>query len=120
MWIYIACGAILAVILGAVIYTAKRNGEIMQNGVETTAVVSRVKETDSTDSDGMVTTSYTFYVTYQTANGQTAEARLASGKSVDNRIFGKAWDSDLSEGVSVRIKYLPDKPNYAIRIMDGE
>ena len=28
----------------------------------------------------------------------------------------KVWDQDLHEGSTVRIKYLPDKPNYVIRI----
>lgn len=43
------------------------------------------------------------------------ESKLASGKSFDVRA-GKAWDSDLREGVHVRIKYLPEKPNYVIRL----
>lgn len=56
------------------------------------------------------------YVTYRTLAGQTVEAQLASGKSLDIRIGKKVWDQDLHEGSTVRIKYLPDKPNYVIRI----
>ncbi len=116
MWIYIAVGVIAVVIIGGVIFTAKRNNEIKQNGIEADAVVSRIKENESVDDDGFVTTSYTYYVTYRSMDGQTVEARLGSGKSFDNRI-GKSWDSDLKEGSKVRIKYLPEKPNYVIRLV---
>ena len=117
MWIYIAIGVIIAVIAASIIYTARRNSEIMRDGVETDAVVSRVKEVESTDSDGFTTFSYIYYVTYRAMDGQTVEAKLGSGRSVDNRIIGKAWDSDLAQGKQIRIKYLPQKPNYVIRIM---
>lgn len=119
MWIYIAIGLIVVVALIGVIFTTKRNNEIKQNGIETDAVVSRIKENESVDEDGFVTTSYTYYVTYRTMDGQTVEAKLGSGKSIDNNIVGKPWDSDLKEGVSIRIKYLPEKPKYVIRISDN-
>lgn len=119
MWIYIAIGLIVVVALIGVIFTTKRNNEIKQNGIETDAVVSRIKENESVDEDGFVTTSYTYYVTYRTMEGQTVEAKLGSGKSIDNNIVGKPWDSDLKEGVSIRIKYLPEKPKYVIRISDN-
>lgn len=113
---YIGFGVIVIVIAVVIIFTAKRNNEIKQNGVETDAVVTRVKENESVDGDGFVTVTYTYYVTYRSMDGQTVEAKLGSGKSVDNRI-GKSWDSDLTEGSSVRIKYLPQKPNYVIRVV---
>ena len=119
MGIYIALGVLVVIILAGVVFTAKRNNEIKQNGIVTEAVVSRIKENESTDSDGFTTTSYIYYVTYRTMDGQTVEAKLASGKSIDNRITGKAWDSDLRVGTSVHIKYLPDKPKYVIRISDN-
>ena len=119
MWMYIILGLIIAVMIGGVLYTAKRNNEIKQSGIEADAVVSRIKENESVDEEGFVTTSYIYYVTYRSMNGQTVEAKLGSGKGFDNRVFGKHWDSDLREGVSVRIKYLPDKPNYVIRIADN-
>ena len=77
--------------------------------------MSRIKVSESVDEDGFVNTSYTYYVTYRAMDGQTVEAKLGSGKSIDNRI-GKSWDSDLKEGKSIRIKYLPEKPKYVIRI----
>ena len=115
-WIVIGAVVIAAVIAAAVFITAMRNKAIRENGVEADAVVSRVKETDNVDADGSYSgTTTTYYVTYRTPDGRQAEAKLASGKAFDNRI-GKAWDADLREGSRVRIKYLPEKPNYAIRI----
>ena len=114
--LYAVIAVIVAVIAAGVIWTAKRNSEIKQNGIETNAVVTRIKETASTDDEGYVSYSYTFYVTYRTQAGQTVEAQLASGKSFDVRIGKKVWDRDLHEGSNVRIKYLPDKPDYVIRM----
>ncbi len=115
MMMYILAAVIVAVIAVAVIFTAKRNKEIEQKGIEADAVVTRVDVNESVDTDGFVTTSKTFYVTYQTRDGQGVEARLGSGKSVDVRI-SRAWDDDLYEGCRVHIKYLPEKPGYVIRI----
>ena len=86
--------------------TRNRNADLLTGG-----------SNESTDEDGFSTAlSYTYYVTYRTLAGQTVEAQLASGKSLDIRIGKKVWDQDLHEGSTVRIKYLPDKPNYVIRI----
>ena len=113
---WIGLGVILLILAALIIRNKKINGEIGQNGIEADAVVSRVKENVTTDSDGMVSVSYLYYVTYRTMNGETVEAQLGSGKSVDFRIGKKAWDYDLREGTNVRIKYLPEKPSYVIRI----
>ena len=114
--LYAGIAFIVIVIAVLVIMTAKRNNEIKRDGLETDAVVTRVRENPSTDEDGHITSyTYTFYVTYRTQAGQTVEAQLASGKSFDVRIGKKVWDRDLHEGSHVRIKYLPDKPNYVIR-----
>lgn len=108
---------VILLVLAAVIIRNKRiNGEIDRNGIEAGAVVSRVKETVRSDSDGMISVNRIYYVTYRTMNGQTVEAQLGSGKSVDFRIVKKTWDHDLQEGTQVRIKYLPEKPSYVIRI----
>ena len=112
----IGLGVILLVIVALVIRNKKINGEISQNGIEANAVVTRVKENVSTDSDGMVSISHSYYVTYRAMNGQDVEALLGSGKSFEFNIGKKAWDYDLHEGSQLRIKYLPEKPNYAICI----
>ena len=114
--LYAVIAVIVVVIAVGVIWTAKRNSEIKRDGIETSAVVTRIRENESTDEDGNVSYSYTFYVTYRTQTGQTVEAQLASGKSFDVRIGKKVWDRDLHEGSNVRIKYLPDKPDYVIRM----
>ena len=115
MMLYIMIAVIVVVMAAAVILTTKRNKEINQNGLETDAVVTRVKVNESVDEDGSVSVSKTFYVTYQMQDGQSVEAKLGSGKSIDNRI-GRAWDDDLYEGCRVHIKYLPEKPGYVIRL----
>ncbi len=53
-----------------IIRNKKINGEINQNGIETDAVVSRIKEHVTTDLHGTSVT-YTYYVTYRAMNGQT-------------------------------------------------
>lgn len=116
--LYAAIAVIVIVIIAGVVFTAKRNNAIKRSGIVTNAVVTRVKENESTDEDGHVSYSYTFYVTYRTQEGQSVEAQLASGKSFDIKIGKMAWDRDLHEGSNVRIQYLPEKPNYVIRVDD--
>lgn len=115
--IYVAI-ALFVIIFGFVILrTTKRNGEIQKNGLEAEAVVTRIREIENTDADGSYTgSSYAYYVTYRTAGGETVEARLGNGKSLDVQIGKHAWNHDLQEGTRVQIKYLPEKPDYVIRI----
>ena len=112
----IILGVIVLVIAVLIVRNKRINGEIDRDGIETDAVVSRVQKNVSTDSDGMVTVSCLYYVTFRTMSGETVEAQLGSGKSVDFHIGKKTWDHDLHEGTGVRIKYLPDKTNYVIRV----
>ena len=69
---------------------------------EADAVVSRIKENESTDSDGSLSVSYEYYVQYYTQSGELVEAKLGNPPY------------DLIQGTQLRIKYLPEKPNYAI------
>lgn len=112
----IGLGVILLVLAALCIRNQKINGEIRQNGIEASAVVTRVKENVSADSSGMVSVRNSYYVTYRAQNGQEVEALLGSGKSFEFNIGKRAWDADLREGSQLRIKYLPEKPNFAIRI----
>ncbi len=117
---------VILVILGillvrTIILTSKRNKAIKQNGIETDAVVTRVVESVSTDDDddsGSEIYSYTYYVTFQTQEGQTVEARLSSGKTLDVRVNDAGWDRDLHEGSHVRILYLPEQPDCAILVAE--
>ncbi len=109
---------ICAVVVYAVITTKKRNKAIMENGIETNAMITRVDVSTSTDDDGFVTRDYTYYVTLPTPDGRTAEAKLGSGKAVNVMVGGKSWDSDLREGITVRVRYQPDRPDYAILVTE--
>lgn len=82
---YIIFGAVAALIVGVGIYSIIRNSKIRKNGVEADAIVSRIE-----------------YVTFLDQNGQTVEARLNS------------QPGHTRVGDSVRIKYLPEKPHFAV------
>lgn len=102
MLVYIIGGIVVAAIIAGIIFTIKRNNAIKKDGIEADAVVSRIKETENRHDDGTIDFSYTYYVKYQTAEGQTVEAKLGDGTR------------GLREGDSIRIKYLPAKPKYVI------
>lgn len=101
---YLIFGAVAAVIIGVAVFTVIRNRKIRKNGVEADAVVSRIEETQSPSAEGGTDFSETYYVTYVDQNGQTVEAQLdhAPGRT---RV-----------GDPVRIKYLPEKPHFAILV----
>ena len=123
LFIVIVIFVILGILLvRTIILTSKRNKAIKQNGIETDAVVTRVVESVSTDDDddGSETYryTYTYYVTFQTQEGQTVEARLSSGKTLNVRVNDAGWDRDLHEGSHVRIIYLPEQPDCAILVAE--
>ena len=70
---YILFGAVAALIIGFIVYTAIRNNKIRKNGVEADAVITRIEEQESVDSEGGVDYTYTHYVAYQSPDGQTVE-----------------------------------------------
>ena len=101
---YILFGAVVALIIGYVIYTVIRNRKIRKNGVETEAVVSRIEEEQTVSSEDGVDYTYTHYVTYRNPQGETVEAKLghAPGRT--------------QVGDTVKIKYLPEKPHFAVLV----
>jgi len=99
---YVLFGAVAALIVGFVVYSVIRNNKIRKNGVEADAVVSRIEEQVSTDSEGGIDVVYTYYVTYAAQDGRVVEATL-------NHAPGRTRVGDR-----VRIKYLPEKPRYAL------
>lgn len=101
---YFIIGAVALVIIGVAVYTFIRNNKIRKNGVEADAVVSRIEEVRSTSSEDGAEYSYNYYVTYTSPQGQSVEARLDSAPG-HTRV-----------GDSVRIKYLPEKPKFAILV----
>ena len=101
---YILFGAVVALIIGYVIYTVIRNSKIRENGVETEAVVSRIEEETTPSSEGGTDFHETYYVTYTSPDRQTVEAKLdnAPGRT--------------QVGDTVKIKYLPEKPHFAVLV----
>jgi hypothetical protein len=95
----------VAFVVTVLIITIIRNQKIRKNGIEAEAVISRIEEYESTDSDGFTDTNYRYYVTYRTRDGKTVEARL--GKIVQVRYH---------EGDTLNVMYLPDKPEYVVPV----
>ena len=101
---YLIFGVSALVIVAVVIYTILRNKKIRESGVEADAVISRIEEEQTTSSEGGTDFTEIYYVTYINQEGQIVEARL-SGAPGHTR-----------EGDRVRIKYLPEKPHFAILV----
>ena len=101
---YVLFAVVAALIAGYAVYSIIRRNKILKNGVEVDAVVSRIEEETEPSGEGGVDVRYTYYVTYRAPDGQTVEAVLdhAPGRT--------------REGDPVRIKYLPEKPKYAILV----
>ena len=112
--------AFFLIVISLIAYTSIKLRKIRQNGVETDAVVSRIKEQETTDADTLRTSvSYFYYVTFRTQEGEEKESCLLSGKNFDFKAGKKAWDSDLELGKKVRILYDPADPEYVIRLSDN-
>ena len=101
---YVAGGIFIAAMIIAAIFIVKRYNNIKKNGVEADAVISRIKENETLNDYGSVDHSYIYYVKYTAQDGQLVEARLGGAPRL-TRV-----------GDRVRIKYLPEKPKYAIII----
>ena len=100
---YYAIIAAVIIALGTgLVFNYKRSQKIQQNGVETDAVVSRVKEIERETSEGVHDTAYEYFVRYQSPSGEVVEAKLSNPPRF------------LAEGTQLRIKYLPEKPKYAL------
>ena len=97
---------LIAVVLGGLVYSFIRNNKIKTQGIEVDGFITRVEETDSTDSDGDITTSYHYYVRYTDQGGVKREAVLTNTYT----------KRDLVPGDPVRIKYLPGKENAAVMV----
>ena len=101
---YVIGGLIAVGIIVAIVFVVKRYNNIKKNGVEADAVVSRIEENETINDDGSTDYSYTYYVRFTAQDGQVIEARLGGAPRFTR------------EGEQVRIKYLPEKPRYAIII----
>ena len=101
---YVIFGVVVVGIVGGIIFTIMRTNAIKKNGIEANAVVSRIKEQESTDSDGFTDTTYIYFVKFTTQDGQEVESRLSNPPS------------RIKVGDSLTIKYLPNKPKLVITI----
>ena len=101
---YVIFGVVVVGIVGGIIFTIMRTNAIKKNGIEANAVVSRIKEQENTDSEGITDTTYIYYVTFTTQDGQSVEAKLSNPPS------------KIKVGDSLTIKYLPNKPKLVIAI----
>ena len=98
----IAAAVVIAAV--AIFFVAKRYNAIKKNGVEVDAVVSRIKEEENTDDDGHVNYTYTYYVRFTAQDGKSVEAKLNHAPR------------NTREGDTLRVKYLPEKPKYALLV----
>ena len=96
---------IIAIVVAVAVYIFYRNWFTKKNGTETEAVVSRIEEYETTDSDG-TSTSYNYYVRYHDEDGHPHEARISN----------MGFSRGLIVGDQIRIKYLPEKPGMAVWI----
>ena len=97
-------GVVVVGIVGGIIFTIMRTNAIKKNGIEANAVVSRIKEQESTDSDGFTDTTYIYFVKFRTQDGQDIEARLSNPSGT------------IKIGDELRIKYLPNKPKLVVAV----
>ena len=101
---YVIFGVVVVGIVGGIIFTIMRTNAIKKNSIEANAVVSRIKEQESTDSDGFTDTTYIYFVKFTTQDGQEVESRLSNPPS------------RIKVGDSLTIKYLPNKPKMVIAV----
>ena len=100
--LYAVIAIIVIVVVVGFVFNYKRSKAINEKGIEVDAVVSRIKENEGEDSDGHRTVEYVYYVKYQNEAGETVEAKLGNPPRF------------LIEGTELRVKYLPEKPKYAL------
>ena len=113
---YVFLVLLIGMIAAAMIRTAMQNKKIRENGIVTDAYVSRIKEDEIIDADGLPSgTVMSYFVKYRTLDGEEVEATLGSGKSIDNQMTRNNWASDLYVGCLVKIMYLPERTDYVIR-----
>ena len=80
-----------AAICGIIFFLSRRmKKQIEENGIETTAVISRI-----TDEGGPDEVDYHYYALYRTEDGEEVEGVLLNPSS------------DLAEGQQIRVKYHP-------------
>ena len=101
---WILFGLVAAAIIGGIVYSVMKTNKIKRDGIEADAYVARVDVEESTDSDGMTSTTEKVFVRYTGQDGKTVEARLANPRE------------GLVMGDRIKIKYLPEKQKYVVMV----
>ena len=101
---YVFIAFIVGILAAAFLYYLILKRKIMREGIETDAVISRIKIETDTDADGGTTTTKTYYARYENADGETVEALVGDPRRT------------MTEGTRLRVKYLPEKPDYVIAV----
>ena len=104
MYLYIGIAVVVIAVIVGIVFNYKRSKAINENGIETDAVVSRIKENEGEDTDGNRTVEYVYYVRYTNEAGESVEAKLGNPPRF------------LMEGTTLRVKYLPEKPKYVLMV----
>jgi len=100
----VAVGAVIVIVIAVIVYNYLRSKAINERGIEADAVVTRVKEIESENDEGIHDVTYEYYVTYTNEAGQAVEAKLGNPPRF------------IMEGTTLRVKYLPEKPKYVLRV----
>lgn len=101
-----AIAIVVIAVIVAFVFNYRRSKAINEKGVEADAVVSRIKENEGEDSDGNRTVEYIYYVKYNNEAGESVEAKIGNPPRF------------LMEGTQLRVKYLPEKPNYVLIVKE--
>ena len=104
MWLYIGIGVAAVLVICGLVYNYLRSKKINAEGIEVDAVISRIKENESTDANGNREVNYEYYVRYVNESGQSVEAKLGNPPRL------------AREGMQLRVKYLREKPKYALAV----
>ena len=107
MSLYTGIIIVVIILIGVgIIFKYKRSKNIKENGIEVDAVVSRIKEIEHEDAQGNTEITYQYFVEYQNQSGETVEAKLGNPPRL------------AVEGTPLRVKYLPEKPKYVLRVKE--
>ena len=101
---YVIIGVVVIAVVIGIVFMIMRTNAIKKNGIEADAVVSRIKEQENTDSEGNIDTTYIYYVTFTTQDGQNVEAKLGN------------LSRKIKVGDPLTIKYLPNKPKLVVAV----
>ena len=99
-WNMAVLAGIAVVLVIIAVYCVLRNRKIDENGIEADAVISRI----DTNYDSEGSPSEVYFVDYVNAEGNTVTAKLGNPPM------------NAFQGMTMRIKYLPEKPKYVRRV----